>query len=534
MIQKPNRMHLQAINEKTQTAEAGYFPAAANEPALPKVQPKVVIIGAGIAGLSCGCYLQMNGIQTEILEAGELPGGLCTAWRRGHYLFDGCLRWLIGVYPPSIFHKMWQELGAIAGRKILVQDDVLSIETPDGKTFTVPANLDKLAAELKRLAPEDSRRIDRLVRDARRCERLEPPERPIDLLPRRERMRIGLRYLPFVPVILRWKNLSLAAYLARYKNTFLRRILQVIAGDEQMSALVLVMVLAFRTRKDTGFVAGGSWDFAMAIADRYQRLGGVVRYHARVMEILTENNRATGVRCEDGASLSASIVVSCADGYTTIFKMLDGRFVNRNIRYFYEKCETFSAIIQVSLGVKKVFPGIPHALNLVLPERISADGQTSYDCFEVECFGAETGLCPEGTSMITVRLPTLYQFWMDLKQNDPRAYRAEKKNLLRKIIVILDKRYPGLAENIERFDVATPATFVRYTGNWRGSYEGWLPTPRVVGRRVRYTLPNLKNFYMAGHWVVPGGGLPSAGMSGREVAQIICAQMGKNFTTSEP
>jgi len=51
---------------------------------------------------------------------------------------------------------------------------------------------------------------------------------------------------------------------------------------------------------------------------------------------------------------------------------------------------------------------------------------------------------------------------------------------------------------------------------------------------VRYTLPNLKNFYMAGHWVVPGGGLPSAGMSGREVAQIICAQMGKNFTTSEP
>ena len=68
------------------------IPAQANESG----PPKVVIIGGGIAGLSCGCYLQMNGIATEILEAGGLPGGLCTAWHRGPYVFDGCLRWLMG------------------------------------------------------------------------------------------------------------------------------------------------------------------------------------------------------------------------------------------------------------------------------------------------------------------------------------------------------------------------------------------------------------------------------------------------------
>lgn len=501
-------------------------------PARPRSE-KVIIIGAGVAGLSCGCYLQMNGFQTEILEAGELPGGLCTAWRRGRYVFDGCLRWLMGALPPSIFHKMWRELGAIGGRKVFVYDDILSIETPDGKTFTVPSDLDRLAGELRRLAPEDRRHIDRLFRDARRCIGLEPPDRPVDLMPPRERMRAGLRYLPMVPIVLRWKNLSLTEYLARYKNEFVRRILQVISGDEQMSALVLVMVLAFRTRKDTGFVAGGSWDFAMAIADRYERLGGIIRYNSKVTAIQTEGNRAAGVQCEDGTQFPASMVISCADGYTTIFKMLGGRFVNGKIRYFYEKCETFSAIVQVSLGIRKEFPGIPHALNFVLSERISADGQTSVDGFEAEAFGADSGLCPKGTTMMTVRLPTQFQFWMDLKKDDPRGYRAAKKNILRKIVDILDKRYPGLAENIERFDVATPATYVRYTGNWRGSYEGWLPTPRVVGRRVRYTLPGLKNFYMAGHWVVPGGGLPSAALSGREVAQLVCAQYDKVFTSRE-
>ena len=58
------------------------------------------------------------------------------------------------------------------------------------------------------------------------------------------------------------------------KINFCARRCRLIVGNEDMSALVLVMLLAFRTRNNTGFVAGGSWDFAMAIADRYTRLGG--------------------------------------------------------------------------------------------------------------------------------------------------------------------------------------------------------------------------------------------------------------------
>jgi phytoene dehydrogenase-like protein len=495
---------------------------------------KVVIIGAGIAGLSCGCYLQMNGIQTEILEAGLLPGGLCTAWHRGPYVFDGCLRWLIGTHPPSAFHQIWRELGAIAGRKVLPNDEILRVEDANGRTLTVPADLDKLAREFKRIAPEDSRLIDRLVRDARRCAPLEPPlEKPVELMTLPEKMRTGLRYLPMMPVIFRWKNLPITTYLARYKNDFLREALKAIASNEHMSALVLVMVLAFRTRNNTGFVAGGSWDFAMAIAERYKKLGGTLRFKAKVASIKVENGRATGVQCDDGTVVPAATVVSCADGHTTIFKMLDGRFVDKKIRFLYDNCKTFPAIIQVSLGIRKVFPDAPHTLNLPLPRPLRVDDQTRHDRLEVETFGSNSALCPEGTTVMTVRLPTRYEFWTDLKKSDPNRYRAEKKSVIQEIIAILDKRFPGLSQHIERSDIATPATFVRYTGNWQGSYEGWLPTPRILGRRISCTLPGLKNFYMAGHWVVAGGGLPSAALSGRYVAQMICAQNGKAFAATE-
>jgi phytoene dehydrogenase-like protein len=508
-------------------------PPTLSETATPAPR-KVIIIGSGIAGLSCGCYLQMNGLQTEILEAGALPGGLCTAWHRGPYVFDGCLRWLMGTRPPSAFHQIWQELGAIAGREILTHDEILRVEAADGKTVAVPADLDNLSREFKRIAPEDTALIDQLVRAARRCAALEPPLDPVELMTPLEKMRTGLRYLWMVPILLKWKNLTLPTYLARYRSDFLRETLMAVAGSERMSAMVLVMVLAFRTRNNTGFVAGGSWDFAMAIADRYARLGGTVRYRTRVTSVKVEHGRAIGVQCADGTVVPASTVVSCADGHTTIFKMLDGRFIDKKILYLYQNCELFPALIQVSLGINKTFTDAPHTLSLPLLRPLIVDDQTRYSRMEVETFGSNSALCPEGKTIMTVRLPSRYEFWADLRKNYRQRYRAEKRAIIREIIGILDNRFPGLANHLERSDIATPATFVRYTGNWQGSYEGWLPTPRILGRRIPCTLAGLEDFYMAGHWVVVGGGLPSAALSGRYVAQIICARNGKVFAANEP
>lgn len=496
---------------------------------------KVVIIGAGVAGLSCGCYLQMNGIQTEILEAGGLPGGLCTSWHRGPYVFDGCLRWLMGAQPPSAFYQVWTELGAIGQRKVFIHDEIIRLEWPDGRSLRVPSDLDELAKEFKRVAPEDSALIDQLVRDARRCAPLEPPlENPVELMNPFEKMRLGMRYMFMVPAVIRYKNLPITTYVQRYKNPLLREALQLIVGNEHMSSLVLVMLLAFRTRNNTGFVAGGSWDFAMAIADRYKKLGGTLRLNTCVSAVNVDNQRAVGVRCDEGAVVPASTVVSCADGYTTIFKMLDGKYVDKTIRFLYDHCQPFPAILQISLGIKSLFPGAPHTLNLPTGALIKVDDQTMHDRLEAETFGPESGLCPEGTTVMTVRLPTRYEYWMGLKKTDVTRYRTEKRRIVQEVVAVLDRRFPGLAQQIERSDIATPATYVRYTGNWQGSYEGWLPTPRILGKRIPYTLPGLKNFYMAGHWVVAGGGLPSAALAGRYVAQMICAQFKKKFVPSTP
>jgi phytoene dehydrogenase-like protein len=84
-------------------------------------------------------------------------------------------------------------------------------------------------------------------------------------------------------------------------------------------------------------------------------------------------------------------------------------------------------------------------------------------------------------------------------------------------------------------DVATPLTFERYTGNWKGSFEGWLLTPQnssVIFKPMSQTLPGLQNFYMCGQWVEPGGGLPTGVTSGRRLVKALCKQDEIKFQTT--
>lgn len=68
----------------------------------------------------------------------------------------------------------------------------------------------------------------------------------------------------------------------------------------------------------------------------------------------------------------------------------------------------------------------------------------------------------------------------------------------------------------------------------RLSHEGWLATTKTFGLRMSKTLPGLRNFYMVGQWVEPGGGLPPTAMSGRNVTQIICKKDKRPFVTTTP
>jgi phytoene dehydrogenase-like protein len=105
-----------------------------------------------------------------------------------------------------------------------------------------------------------------------------------------------------------------------------------------------------------------------------------------------------------------------------------------------------------------------------------------------------------------------------------------KHRVAEAVIAILERIVPGIRQAIEVVDVSTPATIIRYTGNWTGSMEGWLLSPGAGFSPLPNTLPGLRRFTMVGQWISPGGGLPSGPMTARPAIKAICKQDRVPFT----
>lgn len=500
-------------------------------------QKSIIIIGAGIAGLSAGCYGQMNGFRTRIFEMHKKkPGGLCTSWKRQGYTVNGCLHWLIGSSPGTGFHNIWQQLGALQDKKILDYGEYARIETLDGKRFIIPTDLGKLEQNMKQIAPEDTERIDEFIAAVRKCIGFEPPvDKAPELMSFFDVMAMVVGNLGVLRMLRRWGRVSLREYGEGFKSPVLRKAFPLLFMPDFPVAF-MIMTFAWMHKKCAGYVIGGALEFSRGIEKRYLSLGGEMNYKSRVIKILTENGRATGIRLEDGSEHRADYVISAADGHATIFDMLEGQFIDDTIRGYYENLIPFPPLVHIALGVNRSFPEMPPsaglALELTSPLIV---GGVEHNFLNVQISNFDPGAAPEGKSVLLLLLVTDYEYWRRLRENDEQ-YKAEKESLAEKVISILDKRFPGLAAQVEMHDVATPTTFVRYTGNWKGSFEGWQITPTTwsLDKVMKKTLPGLDNFYMAGQWVEPGGGLPTVAVSGRNVIQLICKREKRKFTAIKP
>ncbi len=123
-----------------------------------------------------------------------------------------------------------------------------------------------------------------------------------------------------------------------------------------------------------------------------------------------------------------------------------------------------------------------------------------------------------------------FEYWQKL-YSDKKTYQVEKKRIAELVADELDCKYPGLKSHIEVIDVVTPMTYVRYTGNWKGTFMTWVLNSDNAKRfrLVKKTVPGLDNFWLSGMWVMPPGGLPTAVKTSRDIIQMICRKSRKSF-----
>ena len=482
---------------------------------------KVIIIGGGIAGLSAGCYCRMNGFQPEIYEMNDVPGGLCTGWNRKNFTFDGCLHWLVGTSPSNPMYRMWEELGAIKGRKFFDYDYFNKVIDKEGNVFFAWSNPDRFKEQMMEYSKEDNRLIGKTVRDMK-CFM---------------KMKIPLDYgfftlFKMIPMFLKFRKYSMpvSEFANKFKNKKLGELIKLAFDWHDMSVVFLLWTLAYMENRDAQYVMGGSIALSKSIERRFISLGGKIHYNSKVEKILVENNKASGIKLNDGTEIRGDIVISAADGRTTIYNWLDGKYTNAKLDNHYKTLELFPPLLYISIGVEGDYKNEPYYITFPLEKPVLvANNEIEYISLSHRSF--DPSLSRDNTTSFHISIPTDYDFWTELYK-DKSAYNQEKTRIANEIIDGICQLFPDFKSRVREIDVATPVTFHRYTGNYRGSYEGWLLTKKSMMVQLPKTLPGLSDFYMAGHWTSPGGGLPSAAVSARNAVKLLCKQNKIKFTTT--
>ena len=429
----------------------------------------IIIIGAGISGLAAGCYAQMNGYRSQIFEMHDQPGGLCTAWRRQEFVFDGCIHYLFGSGQGQPFYRLWEELGVAGQQQFFHHDELLRVSEPHGKTLIVYSNPDRLEQHLKELSPVDRRLISDFCAGIRTFTHFD-----LSLLQQQPKasMRLGdwghlaRKMLPFVCPLARWGNLSAAEFADRFQDPFLRRAIPQMFGWESIPVMVGMSLLAYMYTKNAGFPLGGSLQFAQMIADRYLELGGEIHYESQVERVLVEKHQANGVQLYENEKYFADRVISACDGHNTLFGLLDRQYVPRKMQRYYDGHLPIHSQLQVSLGVNRDLSSEPHWTTHLLNKPVVIAGKKRYE-IGVKHYCFDPSLAPPGKSVLMVMLTTNYEYWQRIYGRS--SYDAEEFQESQILIDLLEQFYPGIKTDIEFVDVATPLTYEHYTGNWKGS-----------------------------------------------------------------
>jgi len=482
---------------------------------------KVIIVGAGIAGLSAAVYAQRSGFDVTLIEQHSIVGGMCTSWKRKGYLFEGAVHWLTGSSPKTQMYRIWKDTGALGEDvPVSLKDPFYCIEH-EGQVINLYRDINKTVEHLKAISPDDKPLLKQLAKDVKSLSKMQMPIMDIKGVKAKNPMRMTLGFLikmlPAVPVVRRLGILTCAEFIKQFKHPAIQQLLRIVPDDYTASSLMFTLA-TFNTG-DGGYPEGGSLALVQRMAKTFTGLGGKLLLDTQVQKVNISSDLATcegavtGVTLQNGV-LEADAVVVTQETIAALGQLFETPPADEWLNDL--KTNLKSAICTfIGIGVKAELPdGILPEWKLITP--ITFADKTIHEI----SFYSYRQYAPEGgTALTTISFGDTYDFWK--KAKDEGRYEQEKQALAEQYVRALCEKYPECEGKIEVTDIATPLTFERYTGAYRGAWMSVMG-PGDAMKQYPGDCEGIRGLFFAGHRLMPPGGLPSAAASGRKVSQMVC------------
>ena len=491
-----------------------------------------IVVGAGIAGLTCGVALAKQGHKTLIIEAQEKPGGYCTSFTRGAYTFDSAVHYIQGARDNGWLGLIMKDLGIREELESHRLDPVYKLVYPSD-SITIPADFQEYVRLLSERFPEEGEGIVKLFNtiDRLMAEMLRLPT-TLNVL---SLLSFPLRF----PLTYKYSKMTFAEMMAEYLSD--PRLKSIVSSGWLCLGLPPSQVSAFQM---AGYIygahvlgcyypRGGAQALPSVLAKALSDYGGVLQLGTTVTNILVENGRVEGVETSDGNRINAKSVVSNIDARRTFLDLVGPEELSARYLRRLENMKPSMTFFQVWLGID-----VNPADEGVVESEFTFYSSYDYDdVYERLLRGGFTdgylvgipslldqSLAPNGHHVMSILCPASYDFenrWGSKGGERGDEYRRLKESVSSKIVKDVETAMPWISGHVVVSEAATPITLERYTGNYKGAAYGWAHSPDQFGRNRLQLITPIKGLYLAGNWTVPGVSTAIAAVSGRRAAEIV-------------
>lgn len=459
----------------------------------------VIVIGAGLGGLTAGAKLAREGMKVLVIDQHSRPGGCATTFRRGAYTMEVGLHEMDGPGGRDVKNRIFGELGVTGNVEFIPVPEFYRFIRGD-LAVTIPHDPQLAAARLTEKFPDEKEGIEKYF-----LQMLKPVKKPAaDTEP----------------------DISVGHFLdSIIKNEDLKLILLGNLGyfhDDPYSLSLAYYSVAQGSYYTNGasFIKGGSQRLSDHLAAYIISHGGEVLLNHLVTQVTVKGNRATGVTCRRRNHPSQSpieatageiVVNSAIPALADILPYEYGEVIT-------EECSglnTGASLLTVYFGFDRPLRELGHSYYSTFiydpTVRSQADiAANNHDDFSRRSFTfvdygqINSGLTSGGKSVGSVCCIDYLGDWEHLGRAD---YEQKKEYVARAFIERLGKLIPGFEEAVGYYEVGTPLTVKRYTLNPGGAVYGFAQNP---GRKVFDSFSAVENLYFASAWGKTGGGFSGA------------------------
>ncbi|MCD4833378.1 MAG: NAD(P)/FAD-dependent oxidoreductase [Bacteroidales bacterium] len=492
----------------------------------------IAIIGAGISGLTAAAIAGRFGLKCCILEKEPKAGGYLAGFSKEGFHFDTSIHWLNQCNKNEMAGRIFNLIGSDSPKVKIIQD----IYRFKGNTYDylLTNNPNKLKEKLITDFPHEKKGIEKFFNAAKKIGagslKYANLFRTDESMSAFEKVFFKLKLLNFVLPIIKYVFYSGEKGVPKGLNKFFKDkdLHKLYSSEKDLLSCLFPIAWAY----NDGYQIpekGGAKVFIQWLTHVNKYHENNLIFNAEVKRLEINNRSCESVVFQQKGKeykIKSKYVISTNDIETLYTKILPENTVSQKLKNKINNAVLYSSAFTVSIALDCPTEnlGINQELIIITKEGIK---RNDHDCGDplisdiniLSPSARDKSLTPEGKGILTILIPAYFDYkdyWQTEKDENGNYIRGEKyKKLKTEVAEILIQRVEkelsiDIKKHIMFYDISTPITYWRYTGNKNGTMMGARPGKENMQAGIAHHQTPVKNLILGGHWADLGGGVPIA------------------------